>query len=137
MASALLLSITAAVVLSGCGTFSGLLKSDGAGTLGATSEPAAPATVAAVETPEPTTSAATPIAPTAISRGVSELDASPTPLTRLPSPRRPSRHGPRCCWNGSGRRVTSPPTLRPSSWHPIGAGSPPTERHGCLNTSGW
>ncbi len=86
MASALLLSITAAVVLSGCGTFSGLLKSDGAGTLGATSEPAAPATVAAVETPEPATSAVTPVAPTAIARGVSELDASPTTLTRLPEP---------------------------------------------------
>ena len=86
MASALLLSITAAVVLSGCGTFSGLLKSDGAGTLGASSDPATPVTVAMVETPAPATAAVTPVAPTAIARGVAELDASPTTLTRLPEP---------------------------------------------------
>ena len=45
MTSALLLSIALAVVLSGCGTFSALLKSD------ATLQPPAPVTVAAMPTP--------------------------------------------------------------------------------------
>jgi phospholipid-binding lipoprotein MlaA len=92
MAAALLLSVAASVLLSGCGTFSGLLKSDDAGTLSAAA-PESPATAAAIAstTPEaaptpgakPNTDA--PSAP-ATARAMAELDASPTPLTRNPEP---------------------------------------------------
>ena len=80
--SALLLSLTAAVLLTGCGTFSGLLKSDGAGTLSATPEASAP-TVAAVETTPATVTLPTPAT---AERELAALDASPTFLTRSPEP---------------------------------------------------
>lgn len=82
MASALLLCIAAAVVLSGCGTFSGLLKSDGAGTLSATAD-ASPATGASAATPESTRAVT---AAAAAERAAAQLDASPTINTRVPEP---------------------------------------------------
>ena len=84
VASALVLSAVAAILLTGCGTLSGLLKSDDAGTLSATPETSAPAVTAvpAVETapaPSTTTTAAN-------ERALANLDASPTALTRSPEP---------------------------------------------------
>jgi len=89
MTSALLLSIALAVVLSGCGTFSALLKSDGAD---ARLQPPAPVTVAADTTPMSVTSpSATGTEPSATrsgelpeirpDRGPVEFEVSPA--TRL------------------------------------------------------
>ena len=78
IASALLLSAAAGVLLTGCGTLSGLLKSDGAGTLSATAETAPDARASAAAT------TGAPAAPAAIARGAAELDASSTALTRSP-----------------------------------------------------
>jgi phospholipid-binding lipoprotein MlaA len=92
MAAALLLSVAAAVLLSGCGTFSGLLKSDGAGTLSAAPESPAPAPAAAIvapapeATPEATPAAMEPAAPAPVTREMAQLDASPTTLTRNAEP---------------------------------------------------
>ncbi len=84
VASALLLSVVAAVLLTGCGTLSGLLKSDGAGTLSATPETSPTVAAApAVETPPATV---TLPAPAATERELAGLDASPTFLTRSPEP---------------------------------------------------
>lgn len=82
MASTWLLSFAAAVVLTGCGTLSsGMLKSDGAGTLSAS--PEQPAAALGVATPEGTT----PVASSAPGeRAIAQLDASPTNNTRLPEP---------------------------------------------------
>ena len=87
MAAALLLSVAASVLLSGCGTFSGLLKSDDAGTLRAAA-PEPPVTAAAIvtTTPEAKPNTDAPAAPAAVAREMAELDASPTPLTRNPEP---------------------------------------------------
>ena len=85
IASALLLSAVAAILLTGCGTLSGLLKSDGAGTLSATPETSAPIVAAApaVETAPVPASMTTPAAN---ERALANLDASPTLLTRSPEP---------------------------------------------------
>jgi phospholipid-binding lipoprotein MlaA len=100
--SALLLSGFLAVGLTGCGTFSGLLKSDGVdGSLTATAPPApaatptVPTSAPAVETATPPTAltatpnselaTAEPVkAPTAPERGLSDLGASGTNLARVP-----------------------------------------------------
>ena len=87
MAAALLLSVVASVLLSGCGTFSSLLKSDDAGTLSAAA-PESPVTAAAIvtTTPEAKPNTDPPPAPATVARAMAELDASPTPLTRNPEP---------------------------------------------------
>jgi len=80
-ASALLLSFAAATLLTGCGTVSGMLTSDGADMLSAS--PEQPVAVIGAPTPE----VATPAVSTASSeRAAAELDASPTSNTRLPEP---------------------------------------------------
>jgi len=81
IASVLLLSFAAAVVLTGCGTFSsGMLKSDGAGALSASAEQ--PAAVVGA----PTSEIATPVTTAPSERAVAQLDASATSNTRLPEP---------------------------------------------------
>ena len=85
VASAVLLSAVVAILLTGCGSLSGLLKSDGAGTLSATPETSAPIVAAApaVETAPVPASMTTPAAN---ERALANLDASPTLLTRSPEP---------------------------------------------------
>jgi phospholipid-binding lipoprotein MlaA len=85
IASALLLAVAVGVLLTGCGTLSGLLKSDGAGTLSATSE-TTPSTGASPVTTEESAASA-PVAKVAPpDRGAADLDASPTALTKSPEP---------------------------------------------------
>ncbi|HTO13058.1 MAG TPA: VacJ family lipoprotein [Candidatus Binatia bacterium] len=84
VASALLLTVAAGILLTGCGTFSGLLKSDGAGTLSAT--PETPAATAAVTTPDATAPAPPVAMPAPAEGGAAGLDASPTALTRAADP---------------------------------------------------
>jgi phospholipid-binding lipoprotein MlaA len=85
VASALLLSVAVGLLLTGCGTLSGLLKSDGAGTLSATPE-TMPAGAAVVSTETSTPLASPMTMPAPPDRGVTDLDASPTLLTRSPEP---------------------------------------------------
>ena len=74
------LSVAAAVALSGCGTLSGLLKSDvDEQMLGAISPAETPAAPAAEPAPHAPTSPP-------LERALADLDASATTLTRLPEP---------------------------------------------------
>jgi phospholipid-binding lipoprotein MlaA len=87
VASALLLSLAVAVLLTGCGTLSELLKSDdGAGTLSARPETSAPIVVAAAVETAPAPPTVTPPAPAAAEREMAALDASATTLTRSAEP---------------------------------------------------
>ena len=91
MASALLLSVAATVVLSGCGAVPGLLKSDGAGTLDATPPRTDEVVRAAEVAPVPALAASPdvatpPVIVAAPAVRLAELDASPTSLTRIAEP---------------------------------------------------